>query len=121
MAGPTGGMRDMPPPLPPDVASQMGQPPSAQVAQMVSHGALAANPQGAILAQGQAVEKVLRDMARTQPKFGPFADRMVAVLKAGLGELTGPDSTASQPAPMAVPGGQSLRPPSAEGAGDFIG
>lgn len=122
-----------PPPLPPEVAAQMGQSYEHQLAahQMAHAGAQvgapgaggAPNPQGAFLVQGKAVEKVVTDMARMNPKFAAYAERITGILKAGMAaSVGGPLAGAtSQPSPTAVEGQSSLRPPATEGGAEFIG
>jgi len=117
--------RPAPPPLPPEVAAQMGMPPEQVMASRIvpkPNQNPMAGPQGATLKQATAIESVLKDMSRMNPKFAPFADRMVNILKQGMVELTGgatPDN--GTPSPMAVPGQSSLRPPTASGGSEFIG
>lgn len=117
--------RQAPPPLPPEVAAQMGMPPeqvmASRIAPPPSQNPMA-GPQGAVLKQATAIESVLKDMSRTSPKFAPFADRMVHILKQGMVELTGGASpNTGTPSPMGVPGQSSLRPPTPTGGSEFIG
>jgi hypothetical protein len=112
---PSGPGMDAPPPPSPDVTNQMGgqlAPIAAQIAararaaQGGGGGAPggggvtpppmdatnAAHPQGALIAQSVAVQKVLETMGRMSGKFAPYAARMVELMKEGIGEVTGENS-----------------------------
>jgi hypothetical protein len=43
-----------------------------------------ANPMGAMMAQKNAIEKVLQQMASQLPGFGPYGDRAMQMITAGL-------------------------------------
>lgn len=81
------------------------------------NGAMAMNPQGALLAQKAAVEKVLNQMAQMSPDFAPFAKRALDTIDAGInatqqkGGGGGPSSG----------NGSSMQPPADAGAGSFPG
>ena len=108
-------------PPPPDVAAQMGQSdPMMKAAGGMAAGLMGAgpHPQGALIAQGQAVENVIRQMGRMSEKFAPWGDKMVTLLKTGLAEASG-GAQASPAAPAS--GSSSLRPPGAEGMASFPG
>lgn len=108
-------------PPPPDVAAQMGHTsPMDQVTGSVASHLMAGGiaPHGALLSQGQAVEKVIQQMGRISPKFAPWGDKIVTLLKTGLAEAAG-GAAHGEPGPP--PGGPSLRPPTGEGAGSFPG
>lgn len=119
---PMGMGLDAPPMQPPDVTSQTG---FAGVGQMMADKAKQDNPMaaagagGALLAQGDAVEKVLTQMAKND-KFKPFANRIIAILKAGMAEASGapqggPAAQGQPPEPM------SARPPEGEAQKGFPG
>src|SRR5271168_4288818 len=81
---------DQTPPVPPDISGQMGQSPYAGVSSMMQQqqqgaGGGQAHPQGALVAQSEAVKKVIDQMAKMEPGFGQFADRIKSLLDAGLG------------------------------------
>lgn len=96
-----------PPAQPPDVANQISaQPDVASALQSSgspdSSSPLAKNPQGALLVQGEAIEKVLKQMAAMNAKFAPYADRAMTVIKSGIADaVQNPDSQTadSQPSP----------------------
>lgn len=64
----------------------------------------AADPAGALKAQGDAVEKVLKQMASMDEKFAPFANRMMDILKAGMGQVGGGEGAGASPMSMKPPG-----------------
>jgi hypothetical protein len=113
---------DAPPPQPPDVSSQMGAgAPFAGVSSMLQQkgdqGGGGANPKGALQAQAEACKKVVDQMAKMEPGFGPFADRIKSLLDAGIGVISSagpqPGSSGDQGAPGmagAPPGGGSNAP-----------
>lgn len=114
---------DAPPPQPPGLTSQTGggdKPPGAAVLGGAPSGAggvdgaMAMNPQGALLAQKAAVEKVLNQMAQMSPGFAPFAKRALDTIDAGINAAQkggGPSSG----------NGSSMQPPADAGAGSFPG
>lgn len=55
------------------------------------------NPQDAMLAQAEAIKKVLDQMAKMNERFAPFANRMVEVMQAGLSEALAAEGTAAAP------------------------
>ncbi len=82
-----------PPPSPPEVTNQFGAygaGASALRERMRGRAdesvadTQAANPQGALMAQAEALKKVLDQMARQSPVFAPFASRAREVVQAGL-------------------------------------
>lgn len=119
---------DAPPPQPPGVTGQVGggpkppdSPPGPSVIGGSSggvNGAMAMNPQGALLAQKSAVEKVLNQMSQMSPVFAPFAKRALDTIEAGInaaqqggGQGGGPSSA----------NGSSMQPPADSGKGSFPG
>lgn len=123
---------DQPPPQPADVTAQSGSP-NAGIAAMLAQKASqsqgppgdlsspsAANPQGALIAQYQAVKKVVEQMARMDENFAPFARRAMAILEAGLGtSISQGKPGISTPPPGQEP--SSNRPPEGESAQGFPG
>lgn len=124
---------DSPPPQPPDVSSQTGGP-FGGVAQMMGQqkpqpgappGDLASgvHPQGALLAQFQAVKKVIEQMSKLDDKMAPFATRALAILQTGVEAAVGggpPGAAAGQP-PISGPGVQSNKPAEGEAGRGFPG
>jgi hypothetical protein len=111
---------DMPPPQPPDVTSQMGASPFSGVSSMLQQKAGqggeqggGANPKGALLAQSEAVKKVVDQMAKMEPGFAPFADRIRSLLDAGVGAVTSggsPQPGSSAEMPPKFQGPATMRP-----------
>jgi hypothetical protein len=126
---------DNPPPQPPDVAAQQGGP-FAGVAGMMGQqkpqppggppGDLASgvHPQGALLAQFQAVKKVIEQMSKLDDKMAPFATRALAILQTGVeaavGGGAGAAASAGQP-PISGPGIQSNKAAEGEAGKGFPG
>ena len=92
------------PPLPgPEVQSQMGvpQPPPREaglsgIKPMGGPGGPAPgapNPHGFLLAQVEAVKKVLEQIASAEPIFAPFAQKAVSIMDTGVSAV----STAPRP------------------------
>jgi hypothetical protein len=124
------------PPLPsPDIQSQQGNPPPPSPAAGIGNLAAkrpgpggpaqgAPDPNGAIVAQVEAIKKVLESMANTEPMMAPFAARATAILDSGVAavrsapktpEGTGGDigPTAGNAGPPPAPGGPGQGPPMA--------
>jgi len=124
------------PPLPsPDIQSQQGAaptpPPGTGLGSIVAGKSGpggpapgAPDPNGAIVAQVEAIKKVLESMANTEPMMAPFASRATAILDSGVAAVraapkapqgtggdTGPTSPAGSPPP--APGGPGQGPPMA--------
>ncbi len=129
---------DQPPAQPPGVTGQMGS--TAQVGLMLGNRFRQAaapqpggppselgggiHPSGALMAQADAVKKVLRQMARQSESFAPFAERAVAAIEAGLGDAIAEGRpTAAAPVPAATPTGlqYSARPSEGEAGRGFPG
>ena len=125
---------DAPPPPPPDVTSQTGAMggvgsvmnrqrgggPTGPAGEMESVSQ--AHPQGAMLAQADAVEKLLRQMSRMNEGFAPYANRMAVVLRNGLAQaLEGAQATPFAPTPQLQAPGSTNRPPAGEAAEGFPG
>lgn len=130
---------DGPPPQPPNVTAQQGAltsvgaamnrnvargqqeggPPGELTSMAQSH------PQGAILAQADAVEKLMRQMSRMSPLFAPFANRISVILRRGLGEILAEAEPAgvssSAPEPFQGPVQQTNRPGAGEQMAGFPG
>jgi hypothetical protein len=64
-----------------------------------------------VVQAADAVEKVLTNMAKTTPEMGPYVERMLAIMKAGIeavankGGKGGPGGPGG-PVPQAPPAGQ---------------
>jgi hypothetical protein len=118
------------PPLPsPEIQSQMGvpQPPPREAGlsgiKPMERGTPApgnANPHGFLLAQVDAVKKVLDQIAQAEPTFAPFAQKAISIMDSGVSAVstapqlgapgTGPTETGTAgPAPP-PPGGNSQMP-----------
>lgn len=67
----------------------------------------AANPNAQLISQADQIEQLASGIARANDKFGPWASRIVSLLRAGMGEVL-----SSPP-----PGAPSQAPTSAEAAG----
>lgn len=114
---------DQTPPQPPDITAQQGQSPYSGVSSMMQQQqgqqqGGAPDPKGALVAQSDAVKKVVDQMAKMEPAFAPFADRIKSLLDAGLGAAIsggGPGGSSQQSQPP-VMGPNSMRP-SAPGSG----
>lgn len=127
-----------PPPQPPNVTSQqgalstVGAAVNRNAARELQGGGPAGeltsmaetHPQGAILAQADAVEKLMRQMSRMSPLFAPFANRISVILRRGLGEILAESEPAgissSAPFPFQGPR-QSNRPGAGEEMAGFPG
>ena len=109
---------DQTPPVPPEVGAQMGQSPyggvSAMMQQKAQGGGDQAHPQGSLIAQSDAVKKVIDQMARMEPGFGPFADRIKSLLDAGMGAVVSggpPGQTQAQKPSIMGPNSMKPGPP----------
>jgi len=118
------------PPLPgPEIQSQMGvpqpPPPGAGMAGLkppAQEGPApgAPNPHGFLMAQVDAVKKVLEQIAGAEPTFAPFAQKAISIMDTGVSAVStapkpggpgaGPtESGTAGPAPP-PPGGNSQMP-----------
>lgn len=107
------------PPPPPDVTAQMGGTPQDPMQQAARQGMQQpANPAGGALAKMELVLKVLDQVGRELPAFGPFGDRAQQIIKAGMAEAAGAQAKPAEgiQAPGSQTGNPTLRPPSG-GAG----
>ena len=118
------------PPLPaPEIQSQMGvpQPPKepglSGVKPMAPQGAPAPgapNPHGFLMAQVDAVKKVLDQIAQAEPVFAPFAQKAISICETGVSALSsapkaegpgaGPTETGTGGPTPPPPGGASQMP-----------
>jgi hypothetical protein len=109
----TGPQLENPPPMSPSIQAQMGGSgggATAAVAKGIADRAkaapgpggstppdlqstMAAHPQGALLTMAEATRKVAQQMARMNPKFAPYAQRMIQIMDQGMGEVTGENSS----------------------------
>lgn len=117
---------DETPALPPDVKASMGagggddKAPFSGVGKMMAGqkpgGATpgGADPTGAIQQAGEAVEKVIDNMATMSEAFKPFANRIKQFLQAGIAEAAKAGQT-GKPAPP--PGGPQASAKAPEGPG----
>lgn len=99
------------PPQPPEVAAQ--QAPFSQVGGMMGQQAAAGNP---LLSAFAAVSKVIEQMAKMAPPFAPYAQRMMAIGKAGIEEMAKSKGGAEQGPPMQ---GGEAPPPAGPPPGDM--
>jgi hypothetical protein len=93
------------PPQPPGVQAQQGGEFAGAGANMADKAG-AGNP---LTAGIQAVEKVLMNMAKASPKLGPYVERAMAILKAGVEEAAGKQGGSPEPQggpPSGPPAGQ---------------
>ena len=101
---------DETPKAPPEVSGQMGgeteKMPFSGVGKMMADKPApgGASPTGGLQAAGDAVEKVIDNMAQQAEVFAPYANRMKQILKAGLAEV-------AKAGVGGKPGGESGRPP----------
>jgi len=107
------------PPMPsPDVQSQMGVPQEAPPGQGLSQlqpvgqespAPGAPNPHGFLMAQVEAVKKVLDQIAQAEPTFAPFAEKAVSIIDTGVSAVstapTGQPSPGPGPEASAAGGG----------------
>jgi len=122
------------PPLPgPDIQSQMGTPQApppgppglSGIKPMGDQGGPAPgapNPHGFLLAQVEAVKKVLEQIASAEPTFAPFAQKAVAIMDTGVSAVSaspmgagapeaGPNEGGTGGPTPPPPGGESQMPP----------
>lgn len=102
------------PPPPPDVTTQMGGTPQDPMQQAAMAGQQRPNPAGSALSKIELVMKVIQQVSRELPAFGPFGDRASQILKAGMAEAAGGSDNQAKGimAPGSQTGTPSLRPPS---------
>ena len=116
------------PPLPgPDIQTQMGvpQPPSQEAGLSSikpSQGPPppgAPNPNGFLLAQVDAIKKVLEQIATAEPLFAPFAQKALSILDTGVSAVStaprGPEQPGKGPTEAGTAG--PAPPPSGSGGG----
>jgi hypothetical protein len=115
------------PPLPsPDIQSQQGAPEAPPPG--AGLGSIAAkkpgpggptpgapDPNGAIVAQVEAIKKVLESMANTEPMMAPFASRATAILDSGIAAVRAAPKSPSGTGGDVGPIGQGASPPPAPG------
>jgi hypothetical protein len=116
------------PPLPsPDIQSQMGMPPEGP-SEVGGLGAIARknsaagpqpgapNPHGFLMAQVDAVKKVLEQIAGAEPVFAPFAQKAQSILDTGVAAVSSAPGGAAPP----VEAGTAGPPPPPPGAGGQV-
>ena len=121
---------DETPGQPPDVRAQMGagaeKTPFSGVGKMMGEkpggpGAGGVSPTGAIQSAGEAVEKVIDNMATMSEAFKPFANRIKQFLQAGIAEAV-KAGQGKEAGPGGGPGGApSAKPPDAGMGAGFPG
>jgi hypothetical protein len=107
------GIMDRPPMPGPPISGQMGIPPPEQENQggMGTMANQTVNPHGAILAQVEAVKRVLEQLAQTEPVMAPFAQQASQALDNGVAAVnSAPRATPEGMAQMAAPGPQAASP-----------
>lgn len=72
-----------------------------------------ADPMGQVKVQVEAIDKVLQQIARSVPSFGPYGDRALQVIKMGLSAAAA--SSQSQTTPPEPNGTPSMVTPLSEG------
>lgn len=108
---------DETPQVPPEVGAQMGkETPFSGVGKMMADQKPGGEQQGpkemgALTSAGQAVEKVIDNMATMADAFKPFANRIKQMLQAGIAEAT-KAGQGGKGGPAAV----SAKPPEGPGA-----
>lgn len=101
-----------PPPQPPGVQAQMGgggAPPFSQVGGMMAQQQGAGNPLKSAL---DMTDRMWANVVKTNPKLGPYVQRAMAILNAGIEEAAGGKPGASEnggkvpqaPSPGNMPG-----------------
>lgn len=95
-------MMDRPPMPPPEVQGQMGMQPDGPQAEpglaSMAQGQPqpgAVNPNGELVAQTEAVKRVLEQIVRLNPVMAPFAQKCISILDTGLSAVS-QSPTASQ-------------------------
>jgi hypothetical protein len=119
---------DQPPTQPPDVTGQQGQSPYSGMSSMLQDklggqqqgGPGQVNPKGALLNMSEAVKKVLDQMAKMESGFGPFADRIRALLDAGIGAINAGGPGGAQN-PGQISGPASAKPDQGDNGAAFPG
>lgn len=98
---------DRPPMPPPEVTGQMGQPPTnpptepglasmmPQQGQAPAPGAV--DPNGEVVAQTEAVKRVLEQIVRLNPVMAPFAQKCITILDTGLSAVSQSPATSTNP------------------------
>jgi hypothetical protein len=111
---------DQTPPAPPDVSSQMGGSPFSGVSAMMQQKSAGqqddgqVNPKGSLITMSEAIKKVVDQMAKMEPSFAPFGDRIRSLLDAGVGAATSgsaPDQKPPVMSPSQRPGEQGASAP----------
>lgn len=84
-----------PPMPPPEVTGQMGMPPSAPPPEAAGMTSVQAGPQpgavdpnGELVAQVEAVKRVLEQIVRLNPVMAPFAQKSISILDTGLSAVS---------------------------------
>jgi hypothetical protein len=95
---------DRPPIPPPEVTGQMGMPPTqpspeAGLASMMPQGGgqQAVNPNGELIAQTEAIKRVLEQIVRLNQTMAPFAQKCMEILDTGLSAVSQSPPTNDNP------------------------
>lgn len=95
---------DRPPMPPPEVTGQMGMEPSQPpaepgLASMMPPGGQqgAVDPNGELVAQTEAVKRVLEQIVRLNPIMAPFAQKCITILDTGLSAVSTSPPSATSP------------------------
>jgi hypothetical protein len=97
---------DRPPMPPPDISGQMGQAPTGPatepgLASMMPPGGTgqqgAVDPNGELVAQTEAVKRVLEQIVRLNPIMAPFAQKCITILDTGLSAVSTSPPTSDSP------------------------
>jgi hypothetical protein len=103
------------PPPPPDVSGQMGAGPMGQIAgQNMAPGSQNPNPHGQLLAQANAIQAVLEQMANQESGFAPFARQAMSAITNGVSAVSAAPSPSLPPelsgTPPGIPTGAAAGP-----------
>lgn len=119
---------DETPGQPPEVTGQMGagadKTPFAGVGKQMAEkkpGEGGVSPTGAIQSAGEAVEKVIDNMATMSEAFKPFANRIKQFLQAGIAEAVKAGQGGKAAAGPGGPPAASAKPPDAGMGASFPG
>jgi hypothetical protein len=95
---------DRPPMPPPDITGQMGVPNPEAPQEQAGISSIApqgqgggVNPNGQLLAQTEAVKRVLEQIVRLNPIMAPFAQKCISILDSGVSAVSQSPATSDNP------------------------
>jgi hypothetical protein len=97
---------DRPPMPPPEITGQMGQPPTqpptepglaSMMPQQGQPQPGAVNPNGELVAQTEAVKRVLEQIVRLNPIMAPFAQKCISILDTGISAVSQSPASGNNP------------------------